>query len=144
MIINDEVYNGIFELEADDPYEKSHALKNKLSVLGRVVESKNELWTDGPEHRSVLDFSVTEIIDNYSHVAANFSMKGFNEAKLLQVAVKIEIVTTIKEDGFFSAAFAEYYMKTSYSNTSKMCRSKAANLKKEIQSAFRPKSKVQS
>ncbi len=139
MIISDEIYNESFDLPAEDPYGKSLVLKEKLSGLGKTIEKKSELWTDGPENRSVVEFSIIDVIDHYSRVSADFVMKGSKESKLLEVSVKIQITTTVKEEGFFSAAFAEYYMKTSYAEMSKMCRVSANNLKKEVENLLKEK-----
>ena len=137
MLISDEIFDETFDIHADDPYEKSQFFRNKLSEIGKIMEKKNEMWTDGPEHRSVLEFDVVEVLDPYSHVSAIFSMNGSKESKLLQISAKIKITTEIKEKGFFSAAFVEYYMKTSYATISNMCKSKAHIFKNEVESLFR-------
>ncbi len=139
MIISDEIFDETFDIHTDDPYEKSQFFRNKLAEMGKIIEKKNELWTDGPEHRSVVEFNILEVLDPYSHVSVNFLMNGLKESKLLQISAKIETTTTIKEQGFFTSAFAEYYMKTSYPAISKMCRDRANAFKKGIEALFMAK-----
>jgi len=137
MMVKDLVFEKEISLLSEDPYGKAFGIKNDFALLFVVNERKNEIWTDGPHHRNVLEFDAIESIDHYSHIILKVRMEGSKDAKTLNVNTAIEIITNIKEGGFFSSAYAEYYMKTAYPAVSSACRKRAHDMQKEIESLFK-------
>jgi len=94
-----------------DPYRDSLDLMKRMSERGKVVERKNSYSTDGPFHRSDVAFDVVSQLDSYSNVRVSFFLTGENGTRnFLRADILASFNAKIKETGFFSEIFAEFYM----------------------------------
>jgi hypothetical protein len=132
MIIKDVVSSKTESLVTDDPYGKALHIMHNISHIGKVIERQNELWTDGVRHSSIVEFDLVETMDSFSRVIVNVTMRGTKETKDLDVKKTVQAITNIKEHGFFSSAFAEYYMKRMYPKITRMSKNKIKKMETHL------------
>lgn len=108
MEISENIFTKNFSVETENPYLLAYEFMKKLSAYYMIYERKNVFETNGPTKKAVLIFDVVENIDPFSQVSVNFSMESNNTT--LFVEISGEFVLRLKEEGFFSEAFAEFYM----------------------------------
>jgi hypothetical protein len=108
MELNETLFKKSFSVDSENPHITAMDFMKKLSEYYRVYEQKNAMESDGPEHKSTLVFDVVDTLDDFSHVSINFSMIG--EGKTLYVDIFGSFVLRVRDDGFFTEIFAEFYL----------------------------------
>lgn len=107
-----------FSVSSSDPYMFSLKVMEQLSKNVKIVEKKNLYETDGPHHRSVVDFDTIELIDDFSKIVFHFSLVG--EDGTLRANIDGHLHLIIDETGFFSQMFTDYYVKNIFPLLRKM------------------------
>lgn len=131
MEIRESLIKKDFSVESENPHALSMEFMKKLSEHYRIYERKNTFETDGPTKRSVLVFDVVEPLDRFSRIIVNFSMEG--EKKMLCVNITGEFVLRIKEHGFFTDTFTEFYLNNVFPVLRKISDQRAKELNAELE-----------
>ena len=109
MKIKETLLSRAFSVSDPDPYMLSLKAMEQLSKDAKVVEKKNTYETDGPHHRSEVDFDTIDLVDDFSKIIFHFNLLG--EDGLLRAGVNGNLLLNIDETGFFSEVFSDYYVK---------------------------------
>ena len=112
MKIEESVMEKNFVLEKDDPYGFSLKFMDMASEMGQVFERRNEYMTDGPEHRSTLEFDIVSMMDEFSRIQVSVFMQSVQ--KRLSVSVTGSFDVNMDEKGFMSSVLSEFYLKNLY------------------------------
>lgn len=111
MKIEDTLLKKTLNTRTDDPYGESLKFMHRISHKGHVVERTNEYSTNGLFHRSEVFFDLVQPLDKYSRVMLSFFLVGENGKKnSLHTDITASFISEIKETGFFSEGFTEFYM----------------------------------
>lgn len=110
MKIKETLMSQSFSIINPDPYMFSLQVMETMSKDAKVVEKKNEYETDGPHHRSMVDFDTIELVDDFSKIVFHFELAG--EGEMVHANVRGALISNIEETGFFSQTFVDYYVKT--------------------------------
>lgn len=108
MEIRETLFTKSFSVESESPYALALDFMKKLSGSYMLYERENTVGTDGPTTRSSLVFDLVEPFDTFSRVVIKFSMTGENN--VLYVDVAAEFVMKIKDTGYFTEIFTEFYL----------------------------------
>ncbi len=125
MKIEESVMEKNFVLEKDDPYGFSLKFMDQASEMGQVFERRNEYMTDGPEHRSALEFDIVSMVDEFSRIQMSVLMRSAQ--KRLSVNITGSFDVNMEERGFMSSVLSEFYLKNMYPAVRKLS---IENLKK--------------
>ncbi len=131
MEIRETLFKKSFSVENNDTYGLSLDFMRKLSGTYRIYEKKNVFETDGPARRSILIFDVIESLDRFSHIMINFSMESENNN--LYVDIVGEFVVDIREQGFFTGIFAEFYLNNIFPKLRKVSECRINELNAELE-----------
>ena len=132
MQIEEIISEHAIHLNVENPFQTANMILGEASKLGTVTVAKNEFLTNGPQNIISVDFVVSDHIDNFSSAILNVSISG-EQKGFLEISFETKTKTLIKEIGFFSASFANYYMEKNYSDTSKRASKLAADLEKRFE-----------
>ncbi len=131
MEVRETLFTKSFSTENEDPYTLSIEFMKRLSEVGRIYERKNIYETDGPAKRSIVVFDLVEVLDGLSRIEINFSMESDN--KTLYVDIMSEFVLKIKESGFFTEAFTDFYLHHVFPVLRKVSEKRAHELETQIE-----------
>ncbi len=134
MRVQETLMNRSFSVMNSDPYLLSLKAMENISRSGKVIEKKNKYETDGPHHRSFVNFDVVEIVDDFSKIVFNFDLVGENGT--LRVTVTGSLITKVEDTGFFSHAFSDHYIKEIYPVLRKMSGEKIEFFGKRVDRIF--------
>ncbi len=112
MIVEDIIFSNEKSLNTKDPYKKALHILNVFSDFGKIIERRNEFETDGPRQRCFVSFDVVDDIDNFTSHVYSFDISGEKTKMygILNISMKFIIRTNIRETGFFSHIFSDYYI----------------------------------
>ncbi|MBI4154356.1 hypothetical protein HY501_03390 [Candidatus Woesearchaeota archaeon] len=130
MEIREALFKKSFSVESKDPYGLSLDFMKRMSENYMVYERKNLLETDGPSRRSSLVFDVVENLDDFSRIIVNISMDGENGT--LYVNLEAEFVLHIREHGFFTDIFTEFYLNNVFPVLRQASEQRAREMKEEL------------
>ena len=131
MQIRESLFSKGFSVENENPYILALDMMKKLSEHYIIYERKNVFETDGPVKKATLVFDVVEPLDKFSHVRVNFSMEGENS--ILYVDVKGEFVLKIKDQGFFTEVFTEFYLNNIFPTLRRVSEQRVKELNRELE-----------
>jgi hypothetical protein len=132
MELNETLFKKSFSVENENPYLTAMEFMKKLSEYYRVYEHKNVVETDGPESKATLIFDVIDVLDDFSHVSVNFSMYG--EGNTLYVDILGSFVLRVREGGFFTEIFAEFYLNNIFPVMRRVSTARMKELEGELES----------
>src|SRR3989338_3827564 len=93
MKIKETLLSRAFSVSDPDPYMLSLKAMEQLSKDAKVVEKKNTYETDGPHHRSEVDFDTIDLVDDFSKIIFHFNLLG--EDGLLRAGVNGSLLLNI-------------------------------------------------
>ena len=131
MEIRETLFKKSFSVENSDTYGLALDFMRKLSDTYRIYEKKNIFETDGPVRKSILIFDVIESLDRFSHIMINFSMESENNN--LYVDIVGEFVVDIREQGFFTGIFTEFYLNNIFPKLRKVSECRINELNAELE-----------
>ncbi len=134
MEIKETLMNRSFSVMDADPYLLSLRAMEHISRSDKVVERNNKYETDGPRHRSFLNFDVIELVDDFSKIVFNFDMSG--DSGVLRITVTGKLITKIEDTGFFSQMFGDHYVKEIFPVLRKMSEQKIEFFGKKVDKIF--------
>jgi len=134
MKIDENVVEKNTILEKNDPYGFSLKFMNKMSEIGQVIERRNEYMTDGPNHRSVVEFDVVDVIDEFSRIQISVLMESYQ--KRLTVGVIGHFALDIEDSGFMSSVLSEFYLENIYPAIRKISIDKLKLAEKVLENAL--------
>lgn len=131
MELRETLFSRSFSVENEDAYGLSLDFMKKLSEIGMVYERKNRYLTDGPVKKGEVVFDLVEMLDSFSFVMINFSL--VSENKQLYVDILGEFVLKIKNQGFFTEAFTDFYLHNVFPVLRKVSEKRVEELNKTIE-----------
>jgi hypothetical protein len=131
MEVRETLFTKSFSVENNDPYALSIEFMSRLSEIGRIYERKNIYETDGPVKKSVVAFDLVEVLDRFSFVIINFSLES--EKNMLYVDILGEFVLRIKEYGFFTEIFTDFYLHNVFPVLRKVSEKRAIELEQHLE-----------
>ena len=130
MEIRESLFSKRVSLDNEDPYKLAMDFMRKVSENYRVYERKNVFSTDGPTKKSVIIFDILEILDSCSRIRVEFSMESENNT--LYIDVSGEFIIKIRQSGFFTDIFTEFYLNNIFPSLRKISEKRAKELETEL------------
>src|SRR3972149_1307514 len=118
MRIKETLMNQAFSVNTPDPLMLSLHAMEEVSKDTKVVEKKNLYETDGPHHRSTINFDAIELVDDFSKIIFHFNLLG--EDGTLRANIDGLLSVNIEDTGFFSRVFGDYYIRNIFPLLRKM------------------------
>jgi len=112
MKIDESVVEKNISVEKEDPYGFSLKFMEKAAEFGQVIERRNEYLTDGPEHRSRVEFDVVGVLDAFSRLQISVMMESTQ--KNLRANITGSFDVDMDEPGFMSSMLSEFYLENIY------------------------------
>jgi hypothetical protein len=111
MRIEEDLRKKTIQLVSQDPYYFSLEFMRRMSEKGKILEKENKYATGGPFHRSDVVFDFVQHLDGYTSIRVRFFLMGENGTKnFLRIDIAPSFISFVEETGFFSKAFAEFYL----------------------------------
>ncbi len=136
MKIDETVMERNIVAEKEDPYGASLRFMEKAAEFGQVIERRNEYMTDGPEHRSKVEFDVVGVVDEFSRIQISVLMESVQ--KRLSVNMTGSFDVDMKETGFMSSMLSEFYLENIYPAVRKISVEKLRNAEKIMENEINP------
>ncbi|MBI2579727.1 MAG: hypothetical protein HYW27_02390 [Candidatus Aenigmarchaeota archaeon] len=134
MKIDETISEKNVVMEKDDPYGFSMKLMDRMSEFGHVTERRNEYMTDGPEHRSFVEFDVVDVMDDFSRIQVSVFMDSVQKTLSMRVICSFDVKAD--ESGFMSSMLSEYYVENIYPAVRRMSLEKIKAVEKFIESGI--------
>jgi hypothetical protein len=131
MEVRETLFTKSFSVENDDPASLSLDFMRKLSDVGKIYEKKHVFETNGPVKKSVLVFDLVEVLDRFSRISINFSLESEN--RTLYVEILGEFVLKIKDYGFFTEIFTDFYLRNVFPTLRKVSEKRTAELQQRLE-----------
>lgn len=129
MEIEEKLVEKSINKVAKDPYFTSLEFMKQISDRGKVIEQENSYSTDGPFHRSEVIFELVKELDDHSRVKITYYLTGENGSRQhLRLDVVASFISTVKEEGFFTQVFSEFYLQNVFPIMRKTAEQKIKNL----------------
>ncbi len=130
MEIRESLFSKRVSLENEDPYKLAMDFMRRVSENYRVYERKNVFSTDGPTKKSEIIFDILEILDSCARIRVEFSMESENNT--LYIDVSGEFIIKIRQSGFFTDIFTEFYLNNIFPSLRKISEKRAKELETEL------------
>jgi len=129
MQIEENLVTKTITRNSTDPYYASLEFMRRMSGRGKVVERENSYSTDGPFHRSDVVFDLVQHLDSYTDLKITFYLTGENSTRnSLRMDIVASFVSRIREHGFYTQLFAEFYLENVFPIMKKTAEDKIKSL----------------
>ena len=131
MEVRETLFSKSFSVETGDPLALSMDFMKKLADTGLIYERKNVYETDGPVKKFILVFDLVEVLDGFSRIQINFSFESENNT--LYADILGEFVLRIKDYGFFTEVFTDFYLHNVFPALRKVSEKRAQELEQRME-----------
>lgn len=131
MEVRETLFTKSFSVENDDTYALSIQFMKRLSDIGRIYERKNVYETDGPVKKAAVVFDLVEVLDSFSCIIINFSLESEN--RTLYVDILAEFVLRIRDYGYFTEVFTDFYLHSIFPVLRKVSEKRVKELEQQLE-----------